>query len=231
MHLKATVSLSTCIALLGLSVSALAEQAVSDTERNAAPLAPELPAFLRQAPAPTKSPAPAQPPARAVAPTAPSSMNDAVVGADTEADDPVMAPPAATTAVVQATPLPRAAATPAAPAAPAQQAPAMPAPSGLRVYFAPEATELSGPSLQAVGELVAQLGAGVLDIHVANPSGSNGRLIALRQAGLQNLLRDLGVNSSRLRFRMLPFGLMATDGGSAPLSPHYAELRLVESNS
>lgn len=227
MHLKATVSLSTCIALLGLSVSALAEQAVSDTERNAAPLAPELPAFLRQAPALTKSTAPAQPPARAVAPTAPSSMNDAVVGADTEADDPVMAPPAATTAVVQATPLPRAA----APAAPAQQAPAMPAPSGLRVYFAPEATELSGPSLQAVGELVAQLGAGVLDIHVANPSGSNGRLIALRQAGLQDLLRDLGVNSSRLRFRMLPFGLMATDGGSAPLSPHYAELRLVESNS
>ena len=100
-------------------------------------------------------------------------------------------------------------------------------PQGLRLYYAPQATQLADVERAALTRLVDSLGRGSgprLAIHLHDATGPGGLLRALRRAQLEQELAQLGVAANRLQFVAEPFG-----AGSAPvLSPHYVEFRRLD---
>lgn len=220
------MSPNTRSALLGLCLSpvvALAAE-VSPSEREAAPLPPELPGHLA-APAPAAATRLESRTLPARIPAAPAPANRGGAAARPT--------PAAGPRQLESNTLPARAPLPGAgggaggdPGAPARPATATP-PQGLRLYYAPQATQLADVERAALTRLVDSLGRGPgprLAIHLHDATGPGGLLRALRRAQLEQELAQLGVAANRLQFVAEPFA-----AGSAPvLSPHYVEFRRLD---
>ncbi len=179
-------------------------------------LEPEIPAGL-QKPAPT---APSK--TVATATVAPATVVSAPPAAVAPAPAPraeAAAPPAPPLASVRAE-APVKAPRPAAPAA------------GLRVYYASGNTELSAREKRAVEYFCAKAGSKpgrIVEVFVSIPSVEAARTVALRQNALRSLFSSQGINGEQLRFRATPYAADAPGSPGAPLAPHYAEFRLIES--
>ncbi len=176
-------------------------------------LKPEIPAGL-QKPAPT---GPSKTVATAtVAPaTAVSAPPTAVAPAPAPRAE-AAAPPVASVRADAPAKAPR----PAAPAA------------GLRVYYASGNTELSAREKRAVEYFCAKAGSKpgrIVEVFVSIPSVEAARTVALRQNALRSLFSSQGINGEQLRFRATPYAADAPGSPGAPLAPHYAEFRLIES--